>query len=131
MASGPANFIIAIADFTTPANPTVTTFNPPALPCLDADENVKRIVTGDTTAGWVRLYDTSLNWIATANTSVSPMSLNLGSAYAPCQTTQASVTIQNSGGISLAVTSISTTGPRSRRKAQALSSRPEPALPLR
>ena len=50
VASGPANFIIAIADFTIPTNPVVTTFNPPAPPSLDADENIQRIVTGDTTA---------------------------------------------------------------------------------
>jgi hypothetical protein len=71
VASGPSNFIIAIADFTTPANPAVTTFNPPAPPCLDADENIQRIVTGDTTASWVRLYDTSLNLLATANSTLN------------------------------------------------------------
>ena len=68
---GPANFIIAIADFTIPTNPVVTTFNPPAPPSLDADENIQRIVTGDTTASWVRLYDTSLNLLATANSTLN------------------------------------------------------------
>jgi len=71
VASGPSNFLIAIADFATPASPAVTTFNPPAPPCVDADENVQRIVTGDTTASWVRLYDTSLNLMATANSTLN------------------------------------------------------------
>jgi Abnormal spindle-like microcephaly-assoc'd, ASPM-SPD-2-Hydin len=71
VASDPGNFIIATADFTNPANPTVTTFNPPAPPSLDADESIQRIVTGDTTASWVRLYDTSLNLLATANSTLN------------------------------------------------------------
>jgi hypothetical protein len=62
VASGPAGSLIAVADFTNPGTPTVTTYNPHAgPPCLDADVAAQRIVTGDTNASWVRLYDAGWN----------------------------------------------------------------------
>ena len=74
VASGPNDFTATQVDFTNPASPVVTTFNPAlsGSPSLDADAAANHIAVGDTSGVNVKLIDgTSKAMLGTATTAIN------------------------------------------------------------
>jgi von Willebrand factor type A domain/HYDIN/CFA65/VesB-like, Ig-like domain/Cep192 domain 4 len=82
-ASG-SDFEIVQVDFTNPASPVVTTFNPTLAgpPVIDVDGGANRLVAGDSTSGIMKLFNaTSKTLITNVNTTM--ISVNSASLANP------------------------------------------------